>query len=290
MTSVTPDVDQEIEAFIRQAFEQNYEELRLDTGHAVTPDVKETALQQVLFYWRKLQEVAKNITDTEVRLSLPGQETPRGREYSIEGIVDIVRANDRTVMYDIKTHNADYVRANVELYEQQLNVYAYIWQELRRQPLDEMAVIATDYPESVQDALYHQDERELARALEEWDPLVPIEFDRLRVEQTIREFGAVVDAIEDGRFSPPPLERLNEVTPGARQTRFGTYVCVNCDARFSCVSYRQYAWASPRIAERSAIQYYTESLNDAEQDNWRSANLDATPNATSLRADFGTRT
>ncbi len=62
----------EMENFIRQVFEQNYEELRLDSGHAISPDVKQTALNQVLLYWRILREIAENVTDTEVRLSLPG--------------------------------------------------------------------------------------------------------------------------------------------------------------------------------------------------------------------------
>jgi hypothetical protein len=289
MTDPHSDYEQDIEAYILQIFEQNYEELRLDSGHAITPDVKKTALQQVLLYWRVLREVAENVTDTEVRLSLPGQETPRGRDYSIEGIVDIVRDNDRTVMYDIKTHNADYVRANLEIYEQQLNVYAYIWQELRRQRLDEMAIIATDFPESVRDALFHEDENELAYALSQWQPLVPIAFDRQSVEQTVHEFGAVVDEIEDGRFSPPPLDRLNEFMPGTRNVRFGTHVCRNCDARFSCTSYRQYAWTGRQVAERSVMQYFAEQINDLEQDAWRSANLDSAQDGSDLRADFGTR-
>ncbi|MEN4100990.1 MAG: PD-(D/E)XK nuclease family protein [Anaerolineaceae bacterium] len=289
MTTSLPSYEQEIDTYIRQVFEQNYEELRLDSGHAITPDVKQTALQQVLLYWRVLREVAENVTDTEVRLSLPGQETPQGRDYSIEGIVDIVRDNDRTVMYDIKTHSADYVRANLDIYEQQLNVYAYIWQELRRQQLDEMAVVATDYPEQVRDALFHQNEDELAYALSQWHPLVPIDFDRQRVEQTVREFGTVVDAIEEGHFSPPPLERLNEIMPGTRSIRFGTHVCRNCDARFSCASYRQYAWTGRQVAERSVMQYFTELTSDLEQDAWRSANLDGSPDSTILRSDFITR-
>jgi hypothetical protein len=286
MNETQPDGKEDIEAYIRQVFEQNYEELRLDSGHAVTPRVKDTALQQVLLYWRVLREVAENVTDTEVRLSLPGQETPRGRDYSIEGIVDIVRDNERTVMYDIKTHNADYVRANLEIYEQQLNVYAYIWQELRRQQLDEMAVIATDYPEPVRDALFHQDENELAYALSQWQPLVPIEFNRARVEQTVQEFGGVVDDIEEGSFSPPPLERLNQTMPGTRSIRFGTHVCRNCDARFSCASYRDYARPGHRVADRSMMAYIIETSSDHEQDAWRSANLDASQDSGDLRADF----
>ena len=279
----------EIEAFLRQVFEQNYEELRLDSGHAVAPDVKKTALQQVLLYWRKLRGVAENVTDTEVRLSLPGQETPQGRDFTIEGVVDILRENDRIVMYDIKTHNAEYVRANLELYEAQLNVYAHIWHELRGQPLDGTAVIATDFPEEVRNALSSENDDLLAYALQNWEPVVEIDFDSRRVDETIRSFGAVVDCIEDGRFAPPPQARLQEAMPGTRQIRFGTHVCRNCDARFSCVPYREFSQATRQVADRSVMQYFSEAVNDADQEAWRTGNLDAAAAADDLRRDFSTR-
>ncbi len=193
-------------------------------------------------------------------------------------------------MYDIKTHNADYVRANLPMYEQQLNVYAHIWQKLRHQPLDEMAVIATDFPESVQNALTNENEQELVYALSQWEPVVPIGFDPIEFDQTVKEFGEVVDEIEDGRFSPPPLEILNVLMPGSRSGRFATQVCRNCDARFSCSSYRQYSWqAGRKIAERPLMQYFVDSQSDGEQEAWRAANLDAASDAGSLRADFTTR-
>ena len=280
----------DIEEFIRQVFEQNYEELRLDSGHAVTPDVKQTALNQVLLYWRLLGDIAQNVTDTEVRLSLPSQETPCGRDYSIEGVVDILRANDRTVMYDIKTHNADYVRANLEQYEQQLNVYAFIWQGLRQQSLDAMAVIATDYPESVRNALAGGNDQELAHALRQWQPVVEIGFDPQKVRQTIAEFGQVVDDIEEGRFSPLPLEKLKEIMPGTRGIRFATHVCRNCDARFSCKPYREYAWlGSKGSADRAIHQYFVDSASDPEQEAWRSGNLSISSDAANLKSDFSTR-
>lgn len=284
-----PTFEQEMETFICQVFNQNYEELRLDSGHAISPDVKQTAFNQVLLYWRILREVAENVTDTEVRLSLPNLETPQGRDYAIEGVVDILRDNDRTVMYDIKTHNADYVRANIDLYEKQLNVYAFIWQNLRQMQLDEMAVIATDYPESVRDALSSGNDDELEYALKQWQPVVPIDFDPQRVEQTVSEFGYVVDAIEEGQFSPPSLEILKKTLPGTRNIRFATNVCRNCDARFSCSSYRQYAWQSRSAAERAINQYFSEGLVDAEQEAWRAANLDTSSTPDGLRDDYSTR-
>ncbi len=195
---------------------------------------------------------------------------------------------DRTVMYDIKTHDADYVRANLELYEQQLNVYAHIWQALRQQPLDEMAIIATDYPEAVQVALTSGDPEHLAYALERWDPVVPILFDARRVEMTIREFSTVVDAIEENHFAPRTVDDLNAILPGTRAMRFATRVCRNCDARFSCSAYREYAWRPGQrgVAEERFRQYYEETLPDAEQEQWRAAGLEAALDAGDARADY----
>lgn len=267
-----PDPYADIEDFIRQRFEENFEQLALESGHTLTADVKETALQQVLLYWRKLRAVAKSVTDTEVRLSLPNQTSPQGREYTIEGVVDIVRADDQTIMYDIKTHDADYVRANLELYKQQLNVYAHIWQELRGEPLDAMAVIATDFPRAVKEALANPDPLALQSALEAWNPIVPIEYDPAHKDRTLYAFGATVDKIENGEFAPPPLERLNEAIPGAlTHERFGTRICRQCDARFSCDSYRQYARGSRRVSERG-MSYFTDDQPD--QEIWRTAGLE----------------
>jgi len=279
--------DQEIEDFIRDAFEENYEQLRVESGRAITPDVKETALNQAILYWRKLREVAENITDTEVRLSFPNNSTPSGRNFSIEGVVDLLRDGDQTLMYDIKTHDADTVRANLSLYEQQLNVYAFIWHELRKQDLDGMAIIATDYPETIKEALASHDPKVIQYALQDWNPVVPIKYNPEHVDETIQEFGCVVDQIEDGKFSPPPLEILKEALPGSIAVRFATRVCRNCDARFSCASYRQYAWSGDRrVAEKNLTQYFGDFPPDLEEETWRTAGLDAARPVEDLRADF----
>lgn len=260
--------DAEIEAFIRDVFEENFEQLRLESGHTISPSAKEAALNQVLLYWRKLRDIAERITDTEVVLSLPGQETPKGREYTIEGVVDIVREDDRVVMYDIKTHDADYIRANIELYQQQLNVYAFIWEELRKQPLDEAAVISTAFPDYVRRALDSGDSRQLQAALNRWNPIIPIVYDPAQRDRTLHEFGRIVDMIEDGEFEAPPVDRLQEKIPGPRVERFAVRVCRNCDARFSCDSYR--AYVAPRGI--TGMSYLVE--NDPGTEEWRTASLD----------------
>jgi hypothetical protein len=265
--------DAEIQEFIREALEKNFEQLRLESGHSISADLKRTALNQALFYWRKLKNVATRITETEVRLNLPGQTTPKGRKFGIEGVVDIVREGDKVVMYDIKTHDAEHVQANAGDYEGQLNIYAHIWQNLRGQRLDEVAIIATAYPETLRDALAAQNEEEMLREFEAWDPVVGIEVDPDHVQNIIRDFGRVVDCIENGEFQPAPLKVLK--TPvGNKNTSFGTAVCRNCDARFSCDSYRQYA-AGSRVRKEAAFKQYLEDYGtELEQQDWLSGELE----------------
>ncbi len=105
-----------------------------------------------------------------------------------------------------------------------------------------------------------------------WEPLVPIEYDPAHIDRTLYAFGETVDKIENGEFDPPPLERLQQNVPGAwTHERFGTRVCCQCDARFSCASYRQYARGTPRLAERR-MSYFTDDQPD--QEIWRTAGLD----------------
>ena len=273
--------ESEIEAEIRRMFEENYELMRLEGGHALSADVKEAALNQVLFYWRKMRDVAENVTDTEVKLNLPEQITPQGRKYGIEGVVDIIREDERTVMYDIKTHDSDYVRANTAEYEKQLNVYAHIWQGLRGQELDQTAIIATSYPSSIRNAIADKDEKHLVKKLESWNPLIDIPFNQENVEETIQEFGEIVDSIESRKFAPPSVKRLKSALPGKKYT-FAVQVCRNCDARFSCSAYRNYVRSSASKADSLLKRYLNDFGSDLERENWRFSNLEVTPSPEDL--------
>jgi len=228
--------DADMETFIRTAFDANYERLRFESGHSLSPELKETALQQALLYWRRLSNIARRVTETEVHLTLPSQKTRQERPFSIEGVVDIVREDGKTIMYDLKTHDTDAVRADLASYERQLNIYAYIWRQLRSQSLDQTAVIATALPEAVRQAIESGDGETIQSALAAWDPVIEIPFATDHVEATVRDFGDVVDAIEDRKFAPLLPAKLKK-----RETRnetFATRVCRNCDARFSCDSWR----------------------------------------------------
>ena len=266
--------DEQIEKHIEESFEMNYEMLRLEGGHGITADGKKMALQQVLMYWRKLRSVAERVTDTEVKLSLPEQRSPKGRKFTIEGVVDIVKEEGDTWMYDIKTHDVEYIIANKDLYENQLNVYAYIWQTLRKQPLDHTAVISTSFPEKMRKAFLNRDDAAFEYEFIQWEPLIEIDFDQSRVDETVGEFAKVVDRIEDNEYEPPPLSVLKKRQPGDSQL-FVTRVCRNCDARFSCSAYREYVVGSDSRGVAFYKKYINDLGDDADVEDWKTANLDA---------------
>ncbi len=266
--------DFEIIEKIKEYFEENYELLRLEGGHSVTEDIKQSALTQVLYYYTKMKDVANKVTDTEVKLTLPNKITPKGRNFTIEGVVDIVRDDDETWMYDIKTHDLEYVQSNKEHYEKQLNVYAHIWQELRGQALDKTAIISTAYPEGLKQAHLLNDQFRIAFELSKWNPMVDLNFDQLKVQDVIDDFAKTVDCIEDKKFKPAPTEKLREKMEGTN-TLFGTRVCRNCDARFSCSSYREYATSKGKGERGNFKKYFDDFGSDTDKEEWVNANLQA---------------
>lgn len=278
--------EEEIEQFILDAFKMNLEILRLETGMAITHEIKQTAFNQVRLYWQVLKEIALRVTDTEVRLSLPQQVTPRGRGFGIEGVVDIVQEENETWLYDIKTHDADFVRSNSEFYEDQLIIYSHIWQNIHQTPIDHTAIICTDYPQAVQEALMQDNPLNLARALERWQPVIEIEPDLSHISETIQDFAEVVDQIHDSEFAPPPVEKLEAPFSTGQNIRFATRVCRNCDARFSCSAYRIYARHGRGQTEKNFLQYFAELEKAEPLEEWRTTNLDEALETGELRADY----
>jgi hypothetical protein len=247
---------------LREMFDRNFERLRLENGHSLAPDVRETAWEQVLAYWRKLRKIAEKITDTEVKLNLPNQKSPKKRNFCIEGVVDIVREGKKVTMYDIKTHDLEFIEENIQLYRDQLNIYAHIWQKLREQGLDETAIIATPLPESLSAAIKAEDCKKIEAELAKWNPVLPIPFDAKNVKKTIAQFAKVVDKIEDREFGPTSVDKLTE--RDRDKVAFATRVCRNCDLRFSCSSYREYARKYKDRGWTRFADFY--DLNDDEAD------------------------
>ncbi len=231
----------EVEARLREIFEENFEFIRAEGGHSITDFIKEEAYLQILCYFRKNIAIIDQITEAEVKLTLPGLRTPeKKRTYTIEGVVDIIRAGDEVWMYDLKTHDRFAVENNKPFYREQLNVYAHIWKRLMGNRLDNTAIISTALPSGLKGALRNGVKEQIAFEMQRWDPVIPLGYSEDEVEAMIGEFGRVVDAIEDHEFAAPSVERLLEKDEGGRGV-FATRVCRNCDARFSCPSFREYA-------------------------------------------------
>jgi hypothetical protein len=279
--------DEEVEERIQAFFKRNYELLHQEGGHVLAEGASRQALDQALLYWRKLKAIATTVTRTEEKLALPGQVTPKGRPFVVEGVVDIVREGDEVRMYDLKTHEDREVRAQADDYRDQLNVYAYIWKGIRRQRLDGTAIIATRLPAEVREALQSGDPTAIREAIDAWQPVVELEFNEKDVERTIRDFGRCVDDIEDGKFAPPSPEKLNQPfgtrrrkdhgaalpTRAESEPTFAQVHCRNCDARFSCNSYRAYqASEAGRLRGRRALPIRDKEV-DRELDAWIEENL-----------------
>lgn len=259
-----------VEDKIKELFEENYELLRLESGHSITDSVKTDALNQILFYWKKMKAVAEKVTDTEVKLTLPNLLTPEGRKFTIEGIVDIVKEDDEVWLYDIKTHDPDYIKSNLDFYEKQLNIYSYIWEHLRGNELNHTAIISTAYPQTLKQAMQQNDLNKIIKEVEKWEPVIEIPHDLKNVDETIKDFGRIVDNIEDGDFNPPEVKSLKTLVTGTKSL-FATRVCRNCDARYSCISFREYAIESK--SKSNYKKYFKEYVNDSEQVEWLEGNL-----------------
>lgn len=275
----------DIEQFIRDAFEANFDRLREETGRSITPDVKAAALDQVLLYWRRLRDLAERVTETEVRLLLPDQRSPARRRYTLEGVVDIVREDDETIMYDVKTYlDAEAARDDVTPHFRQLNVYAHIWQTLRGHALDQVAVIATRPTRSLRHALSLGDPKRIEAALKTWEPVIDVDVQQGVVDEVMTEFGEVVDRIEERRFAPPPVDMLHTPSRPGGRVLFGTDVCLNCDARFSCTSYRQFALRTHQAQQPEAVlsQYFADFGSDPQRDEWLDANIPTADKAKDL--------
>ena len=269
---------------IQEYFEDNYETMRLEGGHALTEDVRQLALTQVLYYYTKMKDVANRVTQTEVKLTLPDKKTPKGRNFTIEGIVDIIRDDEETWMYDIKTHDPEFITANKDLYEKQLNVYAHIWQELRKEELNKTAIISTAYPQALKKAHLINDQFQIAFELAKWQPLIQIPFIQENVENTILDFASTVDEIEDKNFKPAPVEVLKEKLQGSNSI-FGQRVCRECDARFSCSSFREFVTEKGKGLKGNFAKYFEDFGSDTDQEEWVNANMRArNPDIINLQA------
>jgi hypothetical protein len=157
---------------------------------------------------------------------------------------------------------------------------------LAGQELDGMAIIATRPPAELRDALRSRDPNAIRAALDAWQPVVDLPFDEEDTQRTIADFAQCVDEIEDGRFSPPPPDVLaqphgaraleGDKNPNAQprtQRTFAQVHCRNCDARFSCGSYRTHLKNQNRTSRGRRVPPMRDDPAETELDAWIEENL-----------------
>jgi hypothetical protein len=262
--------DDEIEAFIEEAFEDELALAEEETGVRANAFARREAYRQVLLYWRKLRATAESVQETEVRLVLPNRVSPGGRRYNLEGVVDIIASQLGTMMYDLKTHEPEYVRAHPEDYAAQLDVYATIYEELKGGRIDGTGIVSTNLPVRLRAAIIRNDLIAIEKEYRTWEPLIPLPFTRETRDATINDFGRVVDCIEEGRFPPLPAEKLDEDYAG-RGRSIGERVCQHCDIRYSCPAYRSWRLDGRRLGKDNVLDYFRRAENREEDEEYRYA-------------------
>ncbi|MCQ2576696.1 MAG: PD-(D/E)XK nuclease family protein [Treponema sp.] len=239
--SFTTENDGLLEEKLKEFFEANFQYLKETNGHTIDSRMKEFAYRQVLCYWKKNRNLIEKATRSEVKLSLPEQQTPgKNYSYTLEGTIDVVRQNDKNCLFDITTRSIDQINGEINSFREQLNVYAHIWKGLdNRNTIDELGVISTSVPKNVREAMDSGNPEKIEKAFEEWEPVIDMEYSEDEIAEMINNFGEVVEKIQDCNFKAPDTEKLLTVVPGTNET-YGNHICSNCDIRFSCDSYRKY--------------------------------------------------
>ncbi|MCP9456138.1 MAG: hypothetical protein NNA18_08560, partial [Nitrospira sp.] len=190
-------------------------------------------------------------------------------------------------MYDLKTHEVSEVLAEKELYEDQLNVYAYIWKGLRGQSLNRTAIIATRLPNKLREALRGGNSKAREQEMAAWNPVVDLPINENQVARTIKDFGRCVDAIEDGKFEPRRADQLGKPLGAGRKKDHGDWPargadreptfaeirCRTCDARFSCPSFRAYQEQHSGGRRKQEQVTAQDEETEREQEHWIEDNL-----------------
>ena len=116
-------IDEKIlEEKLEDFFEANFQYLKETNGHTIDNRMKERAYDQVLYYWKKNRDLIEKATRSEVKLSLPEQQTPNKKySYTLEGTIDVVRQNDMNCLYDITTRSLEQVRT-ISSISEEINV------------------------------------------------------------------------------------------------------------------------------------------------------------------------
>ena len=222
---------------LREFFEANYEYLKETSGHSINEMMRERAFEQVLAYWKRHRKMMLEGNVSSIEISVPNLHTPnKDIPYSLEGKIDVLEKDGKLNLFDVTTNSKEQIEDDIELYRDELNLYAHELERIQEGSVAETFVMTTSVPKDVRHALKNNSLPELEHALENWDPIVPVQHNKNAQDAALKKVGEVVEKIQNCEFDPPAPSDLKKKYKDGKP--FYTHVCQNCDLRKSCESFR----------------------------------------------------
>lgn len=159
---------------IKEWFLLNYRSMQEQTGYYLTDEQSESALSQVVRYYRHRKDELGKVwkAEEEINLVLP--------EYILQGVIDLVEGDEDTVeIVDYKTGPKPDISnpESVAHYKKQLEIYAYLMEKRYGKKVSKMHLYYTSTLEG--------------------NPVISFEWSRDAVDKTIEEITQTVRNIED---------------------------------------------------------------------------------------------
>ena len=226
-----------IEEKLREFFEANYEYLKESSGHSINELMKERAFEQVLIYWKKHRQMILDGKVSSMQISVPNLRTPnKAIPYSIEGMIDVLEKDGKRSLFDVTTNSREQIEDDIDLYKDELNLYAYELERMKESDIGGTFVLSTSMPRDVRYALKNGNASELEHALANWNPIVPVQHSHDVLESAVKKVGEVVEKIQNCEFDPPSPSVLKKEFKDGRT--FCSHICENCDIRKSCEAFK----------------------------------------------------
>ena len=212
---------------LRDTFEKELNSMEAEVGRPLPQSLKRLAYAHVENHAKNNPHLLGPAFQPEVKMRLSGLYSPDShRPYGIQGTIDLLRHDDEIALYDMKTQHPMQILEDWELLSHQLQIYAHMCQTLLGKAVNHARIVSTAHHIYKNSQNNHR------------DSFMSVDVSPEAIQNALNHFGSVVEAIENQRFSPPPIHRL--FSRSGKNARFANQVCLECDLHPSCRSYQKY--------------------------------------------------